>query len=103
MISSDNMFWEYAGKNKKRTNRKKSGLPSLVGLLGFEPRKTESKSVVLPLHHNPILIWSAKIRFQPFSAKWFLVYLLKNVEKKLCDKDIAHYIDGIVGAPVESF
>jgi len=31
------------------------------------------------------------------------VYLLKNVEKKQCDKDIAHYIDGIVGAPVESF
>jgi hypothetical protein len=26
-----------------------------VGLLGFEPRQTESKSVVLPLHHNPIL------------------------------------------------
>ena len=25
-----------------------------VGLLGFEPRQTESKSVVLPLHHNPI-------------------------------------------------
>jgi hypothetical protein len=24
-----------------------------VGLLGFEPRQTESKSVVLPLHHNP--------------------------------------------------
>ncbi len=26
----------------------------LVGLPGFEPRQTESKSVVLPLHHNPI-------------------------------------------------
>jgi hypothetical protein len=25
-----------------------------VGLPGFEPRQTESKSVVLPLHHNPI-------------------------------------------------
>ena len=25
-----------------------------VGLLGFEPRMTESKSEVLPLHHNPI-------------------------------------------------
>ena len=24
-----------------------------VGLLGFEPRQTESKSVVLPLHNNP--------------------------------------------------
>ncbi len=26
-----------------------------VGLLGFEPRRTESKSVVLPLHYNPIV------------------------------------------------
>lgn|GEM_PF-5136924 len=26
-----------------------------VGLLGFEPRRTESKSVVLPLHYNPII------------------------------------------------
>ena len=26
-----------------------------VGLPGFEPRQTESKSVVLPLHHNPII------------------------------------------------
>ncbi len=26
-----------------------------VGLLGFEPRQTESKSVVLPLHNNPII------------------------------------------------
>ena len=29
--------------------------PLFVGLLGFEPRQTESKSVVLPLHHNPNL------------------------------------------------
>lgn len=27
---------------------------SNVGLPGFEPRQTESKSVVLPLHNNPI-------------------------------------------------
>jgi hypothetical protein len=36
-----------------------------VGLPGLEPRLTESKSVVLPLHHNPIntpfLFGSAKI------------------------------------------
>jgi hypothetical protein len=34
-----------------------------VGLLGFEPRQTESKSVVLPLHNNPIFpifIWDGK-------------------------------------------
>lgn len=26
-----------------------------TGELGFEPRLTESESVVLPLHHSPIL------------------------------------------------
>ena len=29
------------------------GLPSVAGELGFEPRQTESESVVLPLHHSP--------------------------------------------------
>src|SRR5258706_11319187 len=27
---------------------------SVAGELGFEPRQTESESVVLPLHHSPI-------------------------------------------------
>ena len=31
-------------------------MTAFVGLLGFEPRKTGPESVVLPLHHNPILI-----------------------------------------------
>ena len=43
-------------ENEKGQTSKKTDLSSLVGLLGFEPRKTESKSVVLPLHHNPINI-----------------------------------------------
>ncbi len=30
-------------------------IPSVAGELGFEPRQTESESVVLPLHHSPIL------------------------------------------------
>ena len=29
-------------------------IEKIVGLLGFEPRKTGPESVVLPLHHNPI-------------------------------------------------
>ena len=29
-------------------------LPGFVGSLGFEPRQTESESVVLPLHHDPV-------------------------------------------------
>ena len=53
-------------ENKNRTNRNKSNLSCNVGLLGFEPRKTESKSVVLPLHHNPInvpiFVWDCKFR-----------------------------------------
>lgn len=40
---------------KKGQISNKIDLSSLVGLLGFEPRQTESKSVVLPLHHNPIV------------------------------------------------
>ena len=28
-------------------------LKLVAGLLGFEPRTTESKSVVLPLHYSP--------------------------------------------------
>lgn len=35
--------------------KKLKNIQPFVGLLGFEPRQTESKSVVLPLHHNPIL------------------------------------------------
>ena len=41
------------------TSHKKASANSggfLVGLPGFEPRQTESKSVVLPLHNNPINI-----------------------------------------------
>jgi site-specific DNA recombinase len=41
-------------QNEKGQISKKTNLSSLVGLLGFEPRRTESKSVVLPLHYNPI-------------------------------------------------
>ena len=75
----------------------------LVGLLGFEPRKTESKSVVLPLHHNPIVIWSAKIRFQAFSAKWILVYLLQHIKKQQCNSNIAEDVNSIVGTPACPF
>jgi hypothetical protein len=37
---------------------------SYVGLLGFEPRRTESKSVVLPLHYNPIAYSKLLLRVQ---------------------------------------
>ena len=51
-------------ENKNRTNGKKSNLSCNVGLPGFEPRLTESKSVVLPLHHNPILFSKFLLRVQ---------------------------------------
>jgi hypothetical protein len=86
------MEWHKLGagfsKNKKGQISKKADLSSLVGLPGFEPRLTESKSVVLPLHHNPIIFlahaqnWDAKIRFRGFSAKRFFGYLAKRKKGK---------------------
>jgi hypothetical protein len=35
------------------TVRKNARGENLAGELGFEPRQTESESVVLPLHHSP--------------------------------------------------
>ena len=54
--------------NKKETgaNSLKTENSYFVELLGFEPRQTEPKSVVLPLHHssitvkNPIFQWECK-------------------------------------------
>jgi hypothetical protein len=48
-------------ENKKGQISKKTNLSSLVGLPGFEPRQTESKSVVLPLYYRPIQFRTAKI------------------------------------------
>ena len=41
---------------KIRYKKRDSNFESLfvVGLPGFEPRQTEPKPVVLPLHHKPI-------------------------------------------------
>lgn len=63
--------------HKKRTNRL-TDLSLLVGLLGFEPRQTESKSVVLPLHHNPerkTCFGSAKIRVVKKCSKSILCHV----------------------------
>jgi hypothetical protein len=41
----------------------------MAGELGFEPRQTESESVVLPLHHSPKLPSSLKsLRWMPAIA-----------------------------------
>jgi hypothetical protein len=43
---------------KRQTKNPNISAEVFVGLPGFEPRQTESKSVVLPLHHNPIFLTS---------------------------------------------
>ena len=40
-------------RNKKTPKEISLGV---VGLLGLEPRTTEPKSAVLPLHHRPMVI-----------------------------------------------
>ena len=52
----------------------------LVGLPGFEPRMTGPESVVLPLHHSPMLVCECKSRTYFFICKEKcekFVYLLK--------------------------
>jgi hypothetical protein len=41
----------------------------LAGELGFEPRQTESESVVLPLHHSPSKLLNNNNIFRSFAAK----------------------------------
>ena len=66
----------------KKNSKYKMYLLFLVGILGLEPRMTGPESVVLPLHHIPILllatcflIASAKVRIifelQTFSRFFF--------------------------------
>ena len=42
------------GLANRSINRSGNSPKCLAGLRGLEPRTTESKSVVLPLHYNPI-------------------------------------------------
>src|SRR6478735_12227412 len=69
---------ESFSENKNRTKVKKSTLSCDVGLPGFEPRQTESKSVVLPLHNNPIRTQnyrfeSANLTYASKTAKSILI------------------------------
>ena len=40
-------------RREARSDQAAADLPGLAGEPGFEPRQTESESVVLPLHHSP--------------------------------------------------
>ncbi len=50
------MFQKCPKKRKPHNNKVTGFFQIVVGLLGLEPRKTAPKTVVLPLHHRPILI-----------------------------------------------
>ena len=43
-------------------------LINFVGLLGFEPRMTGPESVVLPLHHKPLIV--ALVGLKPNTPFW---------------------------------
>ena len=51
----------------------------LVGLPGFEPRMTGPESVVLPLHHSPML------RFASANV-WQIFVFAKKIAKKIAKK-----------------
>ena len=57
------LYYRYTIGQSGGKKSRKINFSFYVGLLGFEPRQTESKSVVLPLHNNPIgpiFIWDGK-------------------------------------------
>ena len=69
--------------NTERIKRKQKRCPDnsehlFVGLLGFEPRKTGPESVVLPLHHSPIVLCLLRGN----AAKKKLGYSDSNQEKQ---------------------
>ena len=57
----------------------------LVGILGLEPRMTGPESVVLPLHHIPMLVLRCKVTtFFAFSKRFinFFVFILRVYSKR---------------------
>ena len=61
----------------------------LVAELGFEPRQTESESVVLPLHNSAVLITATSIiSLGPKMSSIFRHIFIKNfILEKLFKKD----------------
>ena len=53
-------FWGWLLTNKKPLRLQRSLHFTWVGLPGFEPRMTGPESVVLPLHHSPMLFCECK-------------------------------------------
>ena len=55
---------------------------NFVGVLGFEPRMTGPESVVLPLHHTPIMVRKPLQKYSFFLlSQSFLVFLTRQAYK----------------------
>ena len=55
---------------------------NFVGVLGFEPRMTGPESVVLPLHHTPIMVRKPLQKYSFFLlSQSFLVFLTQQAYK----------------------
>jgi hypothetical protein len=52
--SKENFASIFNGLLDGRGSMRTAANGSMAGELGFEPRQTESESVVLPLHHSPM-------------------------------------------------
>ena len=66
----------------RHINEKEASFGSLfVGILGLEPRMTGPESVVLPLHHIPMLLFyqSFVINFPIAIAKVLLFFELQTI------------------------
>lgn len=69
----------------KMRHKKKASLTRgfFVGLLGLEPRKTAPKTVVLPLHHRPLLLFcECKCNTKNKFYKFLMQFYLKKMKKK---------------------
>ena len=66
-------------ENKKGNLLSDCLLGSSVGLPGFEPRQTEPKTVVLPLHNNPIRIPTFQLGCENIGIRLFDKIKFKNL------------------------
>ena len=68
-------------ENKKRTSREAR---LVVGILGLEPRMTGPESVVLPLHHIPMLVLHCKVTTFFAFGKRMANFFALNLHSGLC-------------------
>ncbi len=67
-----------------------------VGLLGLEPRTTEPKSAVLPLHHRPVPRCFSKVNyFCNADAKLALFLYIPKKNQRIIPQPIHHLLQFI--------